>query len=78
MKVCFQIAECSLFGAKINKKHETHKRFRTFYMFLSIHCVEILHLIMEHRSIEKTTSLFNDNTYSLLCSFRYKLNTLRI
>ena len=34
MKVCFQIAKCSLFGAKINKKHETHKRFRTFYMFL--------------------------------------------
>ena len=34
MKVCFHIAECSLFGAKINKKHETHKRFRTFYMFL--------------------------------------------
>ena len=34
MKVCFQIVECSLFGAKINKKHETHKRFRTFYMFL--------------------------------------------
>ncbi len=34
MKVCFQIAECSLFGTKINKKHETHKRFRTFYMFL--------------------------------------------
>ena len=34
MKVCFQIAECSLFCAKINKKHETRKRFRTFYMFL--------------------------------------------
>ena len=57
MKVSFKIAECSLFGAKINKKHETHKRFRTFYMFLSIHCVEFLHLVMEHRSIEKTTSL---------------------
>ena len=57
MKVCFKIAECSLFGAKINKKHETHKRFRTFYLFLSIHCVEFLHLVMEHRSIEKTTSL---------------------
>ena len=49
MKVSFKIAECSLFGAKINKKHETHKRFRTFYMFLSIHCVEFLHLVMEHR-----------------------------
>ena len=24
----------TLFGAKINKKHETRKRFRTFYMFL--------------------------------------------
>ena len=57
MKVNFKIAECSLFGAKINKKHETHKRFRTFYMFLSIHCVEFLHLVIEHRSIEKTTSL---------------------
>lgn len=42
MKVSFKIAECSLFGAKI-KKHETRKRFRTFYMFLSTHCVEFLH-----------------------------------
>ena len=34
MKVCFQIAECSLFCAKIDKKYEPRKRFRTFYMFL--------------------------------------------
>ena len=61
MKVSFKIAECSLFGAKINKKHETHKRFRTFYMFLSIHCVEFLHLVMEHRSIVKTIPPFFRN-----------------
>gem|GEM_PF-1683393 len=47
--------------------------------FLSIHCVEFLHLIMEHRSIEKTIFPFfcnmayskfstqNSTSYSCIC-----------
>ena len=37
MKACFQITGCSPIAAKINKKHETRKRFRIFYMFLGDH-----------------------------------------
>ena len=36
MKVSFKIAECSLLGAKINKKHETRKRFRAYYMYFGV------------------------------------------